>query len=123
MRLSNAVPVAPRTLLNQKYKLNNDTMIVKVHKKDDRTILAVCDDSLLGQKFEEGGRQLDLTGEFYNGEKRSNKETGDLVRNADIVNLVGEESIKIGLEEGIIEESQIIRIKGIPHAQAIVVHE
>lgn len=84
--------------------------------------MTVCDDSLLGQKFEEQGKQLDLSGYFYNGESMSNVETGDLIRNADIVNLVGEESVKIGLEEGIIEESQIIRIKGVPHAQAIILH-
>lgn len=97
-------------------------MIVKVHKRDDRTIVAVCDDNLLGQKFEEDGKQLDLTGEFYKGDVRSNKETGDLVRNADMVNLVGEESVKLGLEEGIIEEEQIMRVKGIPHAQAMIMH-
>jgi len=98
-------------------------MLVKIHKKNDKTIVAVCDDFLLGKVFEENGKQLDLSGDFYKGEHRDNTETGDLIRNADIVNLVGEESIKIGLEEGIIEESQVIHIQGIPHAQAIIVHE
>lgn len=98
-------------------------MIVKIHKRDDRTVVAVCDNSLLGQKFEEGDKQLDLTGDFYKGDVLSSKEAGDLVRNADIVNLVGEEAVKLGLEEGVIEESQIVRVKGIPHAQAVVVHE
>ena len=98
-------------------------MIVKIHKKEERTIVAVCDDKLLGQKFEENGRQLDLTGDFYKGELMSNIAAGDLVRNADGVNLVGEESVKLGLDEGIIEETQIVRIAGIPHAQAFVIHE
>lgn len=98
-------------------------MIVKIHKKDNRTIVAVCDDALLGKRFEEGGKQIDLTGEFFKGEQRSNNETGDLMRNADGVNLVGEEAVKLGLEEGIIEEEQIIRVQGIPLAQAIIVHD
>ena len=97
-------------------------MKVRVHKRGDKTIVVVCDEFLLGQKFEENGRQLDLTGDFYGGESMSNVEAGDMMRNADIVNLVGEESVKIGLDEGIIEESQIIKIKGIPHAQAIILH-
>jgi len=98
-------------------------MLVKIHKRDDRTIVAVCDENLIGQKFEESGKQLDLTADFYQGEVRSALETGDLIRNADMVNLVGEESVKIGLEEGVIDESQVIRINDIPHAQAVIVHE
>ncbi len=98
-------------------------MIVKIHKRDGKTLVAVCDDSLLGKTFEENGKQIDLSGDFYKGDIRSNLETGDLIRNADMVNLVGEESIKIGIEEGVIEESQIIHVQGIPHAQAIIVHE
>lgn len=98
-------------------------MIVKIHKRDGRTIVAVCDNKLLGQKFEENGKQLDLTGDFYRGETSSPVEIGDLIRNADGVNLVGEESVKLGLEEGIIDEEQVLRIAGIPNAQAIVVHE
>ncbi len=90
-------------------------MIVKIHKKDERTIVAVCDDNLLGKKFEENGKQLDLSVDFYKGDQMSSVETGDLLRNADGVNLVGEESVKLGLEEGIIEEEQIVLIAGIPH--------
>ncbi|MBI4142022.1 DUF424 family protein, partial [Candidatus Woesearchaeota archaeon] len=89
----------------------------------ERTIVAVCDDNLLGKKFEENGKQLDLSVDFYKGDQMSSVETGDLLRNADGVNLVGEESVKLGLEEGIIEEEQIVLIAGIPHAQAIIVHE
>jgi len=77
----------------------------------------------VGKLVQEKNRQLDLRGEFYKGEARSDEEIGDLMRNADGVNLVGEESVKLGLDEGIIEETQIVRIAGIPHAQAFVIHE
>ena len=98
-------------------------MIVKVHKRADKTIVAVCDDDLLGKKFEQGELQLDLTSDFYKGDKIDEKETGDLIRNADIVNLVGEKAVKLGIQEGIIEEDHIIKIDNIPHAQAVIVHE
>jgi len=99
------------------------SMLVKVHKRGDRTIAAVCDKNLLGKLFEEDGKQLDITGEFYNGEEREASEIGDIVRNADVVNLVGEESIKLGLQEELIDENQIIRIQEVPHAQAILMHD
>lgn len=94
-----------------------------MHKKNDKTLVAVCDDDLIGKKFEQGELQLDLTSDFYAGQKRDEKETGDLIRNADMVNLVGENAIKLGKEEGIIETSHIITINGIPHAQAVIEQE
>ncbi|MBN1645027.1 DUF424 family protein [Candidatus Woesearchaeota archaeon] len=98
-------------------------MIVKVHKKDGRTIVAVCDDELLGKKFEQGNLQLDLTSDFYNGDKYSDKKlVGDMIRNADIVNLVGTISVSLGIEEGLIEKEQVINVQGIPHAQAAIEH-
>ena len=98
-------------------------MLVKVHKKESRTIVAVCDKQLLGQVLEENGKQLDLRGDFYKGEERDIQEIGDLMRNADGVNLVGKEAVALGLQEGVIEKENIATIKGIPHAQAVLIHE
>ena len=98
-------------------------LIVKIHKKENRTIVAVCDKDLLGQLFEENGKQLDLRSDFYNGEERDVQEIGDIMRNADAVNLVGKNAVKLGIDEGVIEDSHVITIKGIPHAQAVMMHE
>ena len=98
-------------------------MIVKVHKRGDRTVVAVCDSDLIGRKFSEGDRQLDLTGDFYNGDERDDSSVGDLIRNADIINLVGKSAIKLGLQEEVITQDHVITIDGIPHAQAVIMHE
>jgi hypothetical protein len=99
-------------------------MIVKVHKKDGRTMVAVCDDELLGKKFEEDNKQLDLTSDFYKGDRYTDKQlVGDMIRNADVINLVGTISVSLGIEEGLIEKEHIINIQGIPHAQAAIAHE
>ncbi len=98
-------------------------MIVKIHKRENRTVVAVCDSDLVGRKFEEGERQLDLTGDFYKGEERDDKEVGDIIRNADIVNLVGPNAVKIGLQEEVITQDHVITIAGIPHAQAVISHD
>lgn len=98
-------------------------MLVKIHKRENKAVVAVCDSDLIGRKFEEGGRQLDLSGDFYRGEERDDKEVGDLIRNADIVNLVGPNAVRIGLQEEVITQDHIITIAGIPHAQAIINHD
>jgi hypothetical protein len=93
-------------------------MIAKTHtNRDGRILIAVCDSDLLGQKFEEGTLQLDLASDFYNGTEMTPEEIGDLIRNADMVNLVGKESVQLGIAEQVIEQSQIKHIKGIPFAQ------
>ena len=99
------------------------SMLVKIHKKENRTIIAVCDSKLIGQILEENGKQLDLRGDFFKGEERDTAEIGDLIRNADSVNLVGEEAVALGLQEGVIEKEHVATIKGIPHAQAVLIHD
>lgn len=98
-------------------------MIVKIHKREGRTIVAVCDSTLLGKKFEENNFQLDLGSDFYAGTEMDETEAGDLIRNADIVNLVGDESVELGIKEGVIDREHVKSINKIPHAQAAILHE
>jgi len=99
-------------------------MFVKVHKKDNRTVVAVCDDELIGKKFEQGDKQLDLTSDFYKGDQYTDKAlVGDMIRNADSINLVGTVSVSLGIEEGLIDKNKIIKVDGVPHAQASIEHE
>ncbi|MBI4918363.1 DUF424 family protein, partial [archaeon] len=69
-------------------------MLVKIHKLNDKTLVTVCDEDLVGRVFEENNLILDLRRNFYEGEIRGEVETGDLMRNADQINIVGEKSIK-----------------------------
>ena len=55
-----------------------------------------------------------------NGEEVDEKAAGDLIRNAYIINLVGKNAVKLGVDEGIIEKDHIKKIAGIPHAQAVI---
>jgi len=95
-------------------------MIVKVHKQNEKTIVAICDEVLLGKIFEEGDLILDLSSSFYAGVKMTEQEAGDLLRNANIVNLVGEKSIALGKSEDIIDEGKTNTINGIPYAQSVL---
>jgi hypothetical protein len=95
-------------------------MIVKVHSTPDgRNILAVCDKSLIGKKFEEKKLQLDLTSEFYNGNENNEEEIKSLFKKSHIINLVGKKSVELGIKEGIISEKSVIYIKKIPIAHCL----
>jgi hypothetical protein len=93
---------------------------VKIHiTRDGRTLIAACDKSLLGTVFEEGKKQLDLSGEFYKGEIKPTKEVADLLRNADLMNLVGEHVIELGVQEELFSEDDVARVAGIPMFQSV----
>lgn len=96
-------------------------MIVKIHKTQDRKkVVAVCDEELIGKKFEEKNIYLDLSSDFYNGGKKSEEETTKAFDDAYIVNMVGEKAVDLGKKAGIILEDNVLHVQKIPHAQAIL---
>jgi hypothetical protein len=92
-------------------------MFVKIYKSY-RDIVVISDSELLGKKFEEGNFQLDVKENFYNGNKKSEDEVREIMeffsKEDAVFNIVGKKSVKLALETGIIEESGIKRIGGIP---------
>lgn len=103
-------------LLKPRYK-----MIVKIHKTPDgRKIVAICDNRLIGKKFEEKNLQLDLSSSFYKGEEKSKEEIIKLLKDSYIVNIVGKECMGLAIKLGIIGKKNVIKIKNVPHAQAIL---
>ncbi|MBW2965853.1 DUF424 family protein [Candidatus Woesearchaeota archaeon] len=99
-------------------------MLSKKHKtRDGKLILAVCDSELIGKKFTQGKLQIDLTTDFYKGEEKSESEILLIFQQAYILNLVGEKTVKLALKQKLIDETHILKIQGIPHAQCVIVRE
>ncbi len=99
-------------------------MIVKIHKSNEgRVILAICDSELIGKCFTEGDKQLDLSSDFYKGEEMKEKRILNLLKSVHIVNLCGEESVALGVNAGIVDEENMMKVDGIPHAEAVIVRE
>lgn len=98
-------------------------MLVKIHESY-RKIIAVCDEDLIGKKFEEGNVQLDIRQDFYRGELMDEQELIDFLRDAatedSTFNIVGENSVNSAIKAGIISEEGLIRVQGIPHALGLI---
>lgn len=92
-------------------------MWVKLHKSS-RTVVAICDENLLGKKFLEGIKQLDITESFFKGEKMKKEEVTSLMRyefkSSSTFNIVGKESIQTAIEAGIIQKDEFSKVKNIP---------
>ena len=95
---------------------------LKVVDAEERRIVAACDEEHLGRVYEdeESGRVLDLETNryFYEGELAEEDVIGRHLATADSINLVGERAVKIGIGAGLVEIGNVVKIAGVPHAQA-----
>ena len=98
-------------------------MLVKIHESY-RKVVAICDAELLGKKFEEGLMQIEIKEQFYAGEKKTEAEVlriiCDFAAEDATFNIVGEKAVRTALKAGVIENSGVIKILGIPHALVLL---
>jgi len=92
-------------------------MYVKIHKSETAKIIAVCDEDLIGKEFEEGNLYLKVSETFFKGEKKNKNEIKKILKDANSANFVGKESVSIAVELGLVDKKNIIKIKGVSHAQ------
>jgi hypothetical protein len=85
-----------------------------------RIVVALADKDLVGQKFFEGKKQLDVKESFYKGEEmpvEKLKETLHKLKEEDATfNIVGEKSIELAIREGLIEKENVLTIDKIPYS-------
>lgn len=98
-------------------------MYIKIHKAY-RTVVAICDSDILGKRFEEGIKQLDIRETFYNGEEKSEQEIIELMKDLAMedatFNIAGKNSVDCALKSGIIRKEGIKTIQNIPYALVLL---
>ena len=105
------------------FPVGQKTIFAKTHLRQygglKSRIIALCDAELLGKVFTQGEVILDLKNykDFYCGEKISEIEAVELLRNADNVNIVGEKAVGAARKALGFKASQARNVKGIPHLQ------
>ena len=82
--------------------------------------MALCDADLIGKKFEEGKKQLDLRENFYKGRRVNEEEAVNILRMQALedatFNIVGEKSVEAAIKAGILTKKGIAKIRGTPFA-------
>ena len=92
---------------------------VKRHAHTGGRLVAACDEQLLGREFKEGKLRLKVRPDFYDGERVDEETYREIIGLAEIVNIVGERTVQIAIDAGIIDEDSVIRVDGVPHAQFV----
>ena len=98
-------------------------MYIKIHKSY-RLVVAIADSDLIGKEFEEGGKALNVTENFYKGEKLTKEEMEkimiDFSGNDATFNIVGKKAIDVALKCGIVIKDGIKTVDGIPFALVLL---
>ena len=98
-------------------------MFIKIHKAY-REVVAICDSEILGKKFEEGIKVLDLRENFYKGEEKNEEEMIEIMKDLAMedatFNIAGEKTVDCALKAGIISKEGIKKVQGVPFALVLL---
>ena len=92
---------------------------MKVHRRGPETLVAACDERLLGRTLREGELRLHVSS-FYDGERMTPEELLAALAAATIGNFVGKETVEAARRGGYVGEDGVLWIEGEPHAQMVV---
>ena len=97
-------------------------MLLRERETERGLLVSVCDPELLGETFEDGEISLTVEESFYGGENAVEADADAVVeglRRASVANLVGEESVGVAVEAGIIDEATVLEVGETRHAQLL----
>jgi len=96
---------------------------IKIHNSY-REVVAVSDVSLIGKKLEEDIRQLHIKEHFFQGDVYDFEKAVDLLKKRSYedatFNIVGPNAVKAALAAGIIDDSGVGTIEGVPFALVLL---
>mgnify|MGYP001772937517 CR=1 FL=1 len=92
---------------------------MKVYNVENRVMVVVCDEEILGKVFREGDVVLDISPAFYGGKKVGIEEVVDAVNTADIVVLSGRRIIEELDKKGLVLKEFALAVEGQLHVQII----
>jgi uncharacterized protein len=88
-------------------------------KVGGNVLLAICDCEVLGKTLREGKIVFHVKEEFYNGGRVTIEEAVDMIKNSNIVNMIGKNCVEKAIAEGYVHPLAVLNIEGVPHAQIV----
>lgn len=96
-----------------------DGLLLTERETDEGLLVAVCDPDILGETFENGEVSLTVTEEFYDGDPADADTVCRSLARCSTANLVGEEAVDLAVEEGFVDEANVLDLDGTRHAQLL----
>ncbi|MCS7104933.1 MAG: DUF424 family protein [Thermofilaceae archaeon] len=97
-----------------------DYCYVKVHRQGEDVLVAVCDEELLDKKINVSTLVIHVSKEFYGGERIPIKMIWDFMKDATIVNAIGNAVVSELAERIPAVHYAAVNLGGIPHVQLLL---
>ncbi|WP_394740695.1 DUF424 domain-containing protein [Natronococcus roseus] len=94
-------------------------MIVNERETPEGLLVAVCDADVLGERFEGDDVTLEVTEKFYGGETTDEATVVDSLARATVANIVGTRAVDLAIEEGFVDEANVLEVGDTKHAQLL----
>ena len=94
-------------------------MYLKSHQHGAHTLIAVCDCDIMGKKFAQGHLKIDVSPDFFGGEKASCSEVEAALAAATMANFVGCKTVEHAISLGYVERDCVLSIDGVLYAQMV----
>jgi hypothetical protein len=94
-------------------------MLLCERETPEGLLVSVCDEECLGETYERGEMSLTVTEEFYGGDSAEEEEVVESLMRASVANLVGDRTVDVAIEAGIVDENRVLDLGGTRHAQLL----
>ncbi|MCO8242777.1 MULTISPECIES: DUF424 family protein [unclassified Haladaptatus] len=92
-------------------------MILKERDTGEGLLVAVCDDDVLGETFENGDLSFTVSEEFYGGDEADEDEVVSSLTRANVANIVGTDAVALAVDAGFVDETNVLEFDSTRHAQ------
>lgn len=93
-------------------------MFLKIHRSPETgDVVAICDRELLNTKISNNSITVTPTDAFYGNKAATEEEVREALKRAANANLLGERTIRIAIDMGLVTRAGCIMIGSVPHAQ------
>jgi uncharacterized protein len=83
-------------------------------KYQETQIINICDLDIVGKKINQGDFAIDISKEYYYSEEITKEEAVGLLKNASIINLVGNDIVELALDLNLAKRNSVKVIENIP---------
>ncbi|WP_302082884.1 DUF424 domain-containing protein [Salinibaculum rarum] len=94
-------------------------MLLNERQTQKGLLVSVCDADVLGESFENDDVSLTVDAEFYDGEEVDDETALESLARCSVANLVGTRAVALAVEQGFVDEENVLEFEGTRHAQLL----
>ena len=95
------------------------TLLLNERDTEEGLLVSVCDADVVGETFENDDVSLTVDADFYDGEEAEEAAVVQSLARCTVANIVGTRAVGLAVEEGFVDEENVLDFDGTRHAQLL----